>query len=79
MKDEGNVIRPRDIPVKANEYQTYLSPVVSDLALLFLKNPPLRIDANASPPGFVESTELNREIQTTRKNARNLLKKYEEE
>lgn len=36
---KDSVIRPGDIPVKANRYKTVLSPVVSDLAASLLVDP----------------------------------------
>jgi hypothetical protein len=73
---EKSVILSGDIPVKTNRHRTVLSPVVSDLAALFLK-PPLPIDTSTSAPGFIDGGKVNREIRATRKNVSSLLKKYE--
>jgi len=48
MCEEKSVIHPGDIPVKAKKYKTVLSPVVSDLAALILKDiDPLEMDVQS--------------------------------
>lgn len=76
-EEEKSVILPGDIPVSAEKYQTFLSPVVSDLAASILVDP---FEMGVKPPrrvGFVDVAEIRRKIRATRRKFNRLLKKYE--
>ncbi len=78
---EDSVIRPSDIPVKADKYKTVLSPVVSDLAASIFASPPDPLEMGVRPPrrfGFVDATEVRRKIRATRRKINWLLKRYGE-
>jgi hypothetical protein len=74
-KKEKSVIRPDDIPIKTDRYQTVLSPVVSDLAASILDSPPDR--TKPAPGGSYYHAETFAEIETRREKVDELLKKYE--
>lgn len=78
---KDSVIRPGDIPVKANRYKTVLSPVVSDLAASLLVDP-LEMGVKPIPSVPVDFLGLDSKdsgkIGKRREKVDNLLKKYEE-